>query len=178
MRLTEKSKQYLIIGGPSAGKTTIIGRLKELGYTTVDDTARKLILDSRTPKPTENRAAFQQALIQAQLAAEQASVVNHTVPVFLDGGVFDGCAYYICDNLPVPDIYDTIDSSRYRKAFLLESLDFYVDDGVRYQDAKFTNKITSVLERCYQERAIEVVRVPNLPVANRLKIILSQINLE
>jgi predicted ATPase len=173
--MTEKSQQYVIIGGPSAGKTTIIGSLKELGYTTVHDTARNLILDSRAPRPTADRAAFQQALLQAQLRAEEAAS-NSIVPVFLDGGLFDGCAYYICDNLPVPDIYDTIDGSRYRKAFLLESLDFFVDDGVRYQDMKFTNAITSVLERSYRDRAVDVVRVPNLPVANRLQMILSQIN--
>jgi predicted ATPase len=175
--MAEKSQHYVIIGGPSSGKTTIIESLKELGYATVDDTARNLLLDSRVPRPTANRASFQQILLQEQLKAEK-NAGDSTAPVFLDGGLFDGCAYYICDNLPVPDLYDTIDSSRYRKAFLLESLDFFVDDGVRYQDVNFTNAITYVLEQCYRGRAVEVVRVPNLPVANRLKMILSQINLD
>jgi predicted ATPase len=171
---SQQSQQYVIIGGPSAGKTTIIKSLKQLGYATVDDAARILLLDSRITRPTVDRGAFQQALLQAQLSAEQATI-NSVSPTFLDGGVFDGCAYYICDKLKVPNIYDSIDSSRYRKAFLLESLDFFVDDGVRYQNVDFTNAITSILEGCYLDRAIEVVRVPNLPVAKRLELILSEI---
>ena len=167
--------RYVFIGGPSTGKTTVIKELHSRGFSTIDETARRLLEDSSIVKPTIDRDTFQKEVFKQQLLAEREheALEQDEAPCFLDGGIFDGCAYYLCDGMPIPPMFDTVSGARYRRAFLFEKLDRFVHDGVRYQQEEFVTRITEAMEHCYSQRGVEVTRVPNLSVNRRTEFILA-----
>jgi predicted ATPase len=156
----------VITGGPSVGKTTIISLLRERGYPVVDEQATQIIKEGKI-LPWVDRDLFQQEVLRRQIAVES-PYINSETPVFLDRGLFDGEAYYICDGLPTPPVFQTMPQSRYAMALLIEELPFFDNNGVRFEDIEFTRKITPVIEKCYTSRGIHVERVPALPPKERV----------
>jgi len=168
--------QVVITGGPSVGKTTLFNMLKASGFIGIDEIAAQVIKEGKVPAPWIDREAFQQEVFQRQLLSEEQTLNSQSI-CFLDRGAFDGAAYYICDGLPVPTAFDTIDGSRYSLVFLLEELPVFEEDGVRFENLEFTQRITPVLEQCYSNRGVQVIRVPCLPPDERLSFVLDKVGL-
>lgn len=164
----------VITGGPSVGKTTIITLLKERGYTVVDEQATKLIKEGEI-LPWVDRVAFQEEVLKRQIAVEAPHLGSES-PVFLDRGLLDGEAYYLCDNMQPPAIFQTLPTSRYAMALLIEELPFFDNNGIRFEDLEFTRKITPVIEKCYTRRGIQVERIPALPPKERVDFALRIVN--
>ncbi|HEY9755618.1 MAG TPA: ATP-binding protein [Oculatellaceae cyanobacterium] len=169
------TERYVIIGGPSSGKTTVVEKLAELGYATVAESARLILEEMRLADPRPVRDAFQCEVFRRQLDAE-ARILDGVKTSFLDGGIFDGCAYYLNDGLDVPSMFDTVDGSRYSQAFLFEPLDVFVQDGIRYQNAESSRHVAELLFQCYEARGIAVERVPNASIEERVHAILNRVN--
>jgi len=150
--------RIVITGGPSVGKTTIVNLLEIMGYKVVHELATKIIKEGKYA-PWIDRHKFQGEVLRRQLAAE-ASILDFDNPIFLDRGAFDGEAYYIADELPIPPSFSTIDPTLYDLAFLIEELSFFDQNEVRREDLEFTLKLSKILEECYTSRNIKVVRVP------------------
>jgi predicted ATPase len=132
--------------------------LRERGYPVVDEQATQIIKEGQI-LPWVDRDAFQQEVLRRQLAVES-SFAGSENPVFLDRGLFDGEAYYICDNMKPPAVFQSLPQARYALALLIEELPFFDNNGVRFEDLEFTRKITPVIESCYTSRGIKVERVP------------------
>ena len=115
--------------------------------------------------PWVDRDAFQKEVLRRQLEVEAPHVHSKEV-VFLDRGLFDGEAYYISDELPIPNVFDTMPAARYSLALLIEELPFFDNNGVRFEDLEFTRKLTPIVEGCYTRRNVPVARIPALePIA-------------
>ena len=164
----------VITGGPSVGKTTIISMLKERGYAVVSEQATQIIKEGDF-LPWVDRDRFQKEVLRRQLAVES-EFADADRPVFLDRGLFDGEAYYICDGLPIPSIFSTMQASRYALALLIEELPFFDHNGVRFEDLDFTRKFTPVVERCYTSRNVKVERVPAKPPEERVDLVLQLVH--
>lgn len=164
----------VITGGPSVGKTTIITLLREQGFPIVEEQATKLIREGEI-LPWVDRHAFQKEVLRRQLDVEMPFASSET-PVFLDRGLFDGEAYYMCDGLEPPSIFQNLPPSRYSLALLIEELPFFDNNGVRFEDIEFTRKITPVIEQCYKRRGIRVERIPALPPQERVDFVLKTVN--
>ncbi len=163
----------VITGGPSVGKTSIIVELAQRGYKVVEEFATQIIKEG-TVLPWVDRMAFQEEVLRRQLKAE-AHLINYRQNVFLDRGLFDGEAYYIYDQLEIPEIFSKLNASVYSIAFLIEELPFFDQTDVRREDIEFTRALTKVLESCYDSRGVEVVRVPAMPVKERTDFVIEQL---
>ena len=137
--------RVVITGGPSVGKTTIVKILEEKGYRVVHEIATRLIKEGKI-LPWDDRARFQAEVLRRQLEAES-SLLEFDLITFLDRGAFDGEAYYRCDDLPVPPTFSM----------------------------EFTEKITCMIEKCYAERNIKVLRVPFMAPEDRVRYILAEV---
>lgn len=164
----------VITGGPSVGKTTIISMLRERGYAVVSEQATQIIKEGEV-LPWVDRARFQQEVLRRQLDAE-APYVGSDVPIFLDRGLFDGEAYYISDGMPIPEAFQNLPADRYSLALLIEELEFFDNNGVRFEDLEFTRKITPIIENCYTSRNIPVARIPAMPPEERVDFVLGVVN--
>lgn len=125
--------------------------------------------------PWVDRDAFQREVLRRQLLEEEKHF-GSTVPIFLDRGLFDGEAYYISDEMPIPGIFTELPPSRYAMALLIEELEFFDNNGVRFEDLEFTRKITPIIERCYTSRDVPVARVPAMPPVDRVEYVLKLVN--
>lgn len=171
--------KFVITGGPSVGKTTIVNGLQDLngagcGFKVVQEIATAVIKEGII-LPWVDRQKFQAEVLRRQLSAE-ASNLDFDCPLILDRGLFDGEAYYIYDKLPIPPAFSTLDASQYAIAFLIEPLDFFEETDVRRENLKFTREISVILEHCYASRNVKVVRIPAAPPKERIDMVKSIID--
>jgi predicted ATPase len=165
--------KFVITGGPSTGKTTIVNGLANRGFRVVHEIATAVIEEGKI-LPWEDRIKFQAEVLRRQQSAE-ASILDFDRPVILDRGLFDGEAYYIVDKLPIPQAFGSLDASQYALAFLVEPLDFFDETDVRRENLEFTREISVVLEHCYTSRNVKVVHVPAMPPTERINFVHSQV---
>lgn len=154
--------------------------MRERGYAIVNEQATQIIKEGDI-LPWVDRNAFQQEVLRRQLAVESDHLASDE-PIFLDRGLFDGEAYYISDNLPIPSVFHNLPRNRYAMALVIEELQFWDDNGVRFENLEFTRKITPIIENCYTSRGIPAARIPALPPEERvdyvLKVVMAQLEAE
>jgi len=172
-----ESRWYVITGGPSSGKTTIISKLTEIGYQTVPESSRLLIDKGMTEGKTleeirVNEKEFQLKVLEMKISFENELPKDKTV--FLDRGIPDTIAYFQLYGFDVQEILETCLEKRYRKIFFLEPLAFE-KDYARIEDEKTAKKLNELIKNAYTELGYEVVSVPNMPIEERVKFIMSKL---
>lgn len=170
---------YVISGGPSSGKSTTIGILKERGYRVTQEQARAIIeeemLKGRSLAEIRGDAeTFQHNILMRQIEIESKLDPNHIV--FLDRGIPDGLAYAAFLKLNEdPELPHASMNARYRKVFILDLLPLH-DDGSRIEDRESQQQIHDHLIDVYETFGFDVVRVPALEKEERVDFILSQLS--
>lgn len=167
---------YVITGGPSSGKTTIVNKLKALGYYTTEETARILINKSLAKGITledlrKDEASFQSRILEMKLRLERRLPCTKTI--FLDRGVPDTIAYYRLFGFDVESVIE-MSRNRYRRIFFLDQLPFD-SDYARIEDDATAKKISNLILRAYKNLGYDVVRIPVMPVGERANLILSKL---
>lgn len=168
---------YVLTGGPCCGKTTQIKRLAELGYWTLPESSAQLIQEGES-HPLKCLREFQLALWQRQAAQEAVAAARSSElnePVFLDRSLLDGIAYMRTCGHEVPDFMHQVSTRHYRAAFILSTLETWVDDGIRFESAEFSRSIASQIAIVYQEKNVQTYFVPALPIAEVTQFILALI---
>ncbi len=169
---------YVITGGPSSGKTTTVNLLQARGYKTTIEHARHYIDTQRVTGKTieeikQNQVAFQQAVLDMQIAQEQEISPNEIV--FLDRAIPDALAYYRFLNLPEDEkIQKAIQNASYKKIFILAPVPF-VSDYARTEDETAQKKIHQLLTDVYESLPFPVIHVPVLPPEERVDFILQNL---
>ncbi len=172
---------YVIPGGPSSGKTTMIRLLAQRGYHTTIEHARHFIDTQRVTGRTvaeirANQREFQRSVLMMQLRQEQALDPNQLC--FLDRALPDSLAYYRYLGLePEPELLDALKTASYRKVFALDLLPL-ARDYARAEDSLAQSRIHALLLEVYEGLGCPVERVPVLPVEERLDYILSRVDTE
>ena len=95
--MKNRTNWYVITGGPSTGKTTVVNLLAEKGYNTAIEHARHYIETMSIGGKTvaeirENKLEFQQGVLKMQI--EQEAKLDPEEAVFLDRAIPDALAYY------------------------------------------------------------------------------------
>ena len=169
---------YVITGGPSSGKSTVIRELHDRGYKTLLESARyymelQMINGRDLAEIQLRQSQLQHKVLNLQIDNERK--LEPTQLTFLDRAAPDSLAYYYYLGLP-PDekLVKWLETARYKKVFVLDLLPI-VDDGVRVEDAKAQHEIHEALIKVYRERGDEVVTVPVLPPKERADFILAHL---
>ena len=161
--MVKEVTKIVLTGGPCCGKTTLIEALAKKGHSVMDEVARELIAQGITPK----LPSFQEAIYDLQL--ERESVLNGLV--FLDRGVCDCFAYA---NFYGNQINRSDTQRDYSKVFLLDRFPFEAD-GERVESGEGeAERIHNLIETAYLEGGYDLVRVPVLPVGERVDFILRE----
>ncbi len=169
---------YVLTGGPCAGKTTLIEALAARGFRTVPEAARLFIEreQSRGRSLDEIRAdeiAFQRALIPLKVAMQ--GDASRGAPVFFDRGMHDSAAYIArLTDERFPEVEDAVRNSAYDAVFLLDRLP-YSTDGVRTETDAEAKRIQTFIENAYRAAGFSPIRVPVLPLQERIEFVLSNI---
>jgi len=168
---------YVITGGPSSGKTTVLKELAKMGYVIYPEAARVFIDKEMAkvktlPEIRGNEAKFQRKVLKIKIDVEKSAPMDKIV--FFDRAIPDSIAYYQVVGLDSSEVLKFCQKGRYRKIFLFEQLPFD-QDYARIEDGKTIKKLNKLLKESYENLGYEVIEIPAMPVEERLKKILSEI---
>ena len=159
---------YVITGGPSTGKTTVINMLQEKGYKTTIEHARHYIDTMRDEGETveeirNNKRKFQLGVLDMQI--EQEAEIQPK----------DALAYYRFLKLEVDDLLTkAIQKAHYKKIFILDRLPL-INDYARLENENDQIKIHRLITEVYEDLGFPIVFVPVLPPDERVEFILNNI---
>ncbi|BDS11183.1 AAA family ATPase [Aureispira anguillae] len=172
---------FIITGCASAGKTTLINYLAELGYLCHEEVSRKVIkkqlLQESSAVPWEDTEQFCH-LVFKEMAKIPLPLSKS--PCFMDRGLPDLIAYLKAVDAAVPpEYYAALKNANYAPiAFLLEpNQAIYVNDSERqesYEEAVF---FFNAIKKTYQLLGFKLYSIPLMPVGLRAKFVLKIIEL-
>jgi len=169
------TKKYVLTGGPSCGKTTLLDALEVRGYNILKEVARG-VLKEREDKPLNyNEHLTRQKLIFG-LQVEQEKNLEGEV-AFLDRGIIDNFAYQVhllCGIIPE---YAELAKKHpmYDQVFVLDRLPFE-NDGLRIEkDDSEAQELHDSIIHFYQSFGYSPVFVPVMGIEARVDFILDHI---
>ena len=169
--MTETHPWYVLTGGPCAGKTTLVREFEADGIKVIHESARVIIEEGLSAgKTLEEIRADPAAFTAAIIARDVANLSRHlgTERVFFDRSILDNIAYHRILNLtPSAELLAAAERAAFRKVFLLDLLDYRLDEA-RNETPEEARRIQDALETAYREYGIPVVKVPVLPVEERV----------
>lgn len=172
-----KYNWYVITGGPSSGKTTLIKELSKLGFITCPETARILIdkgiRGGKSVKEIRgDEAGFQRKVLKMKLEKEKKMPKDKIV--FFDRAIPDSIAYYQICGLDPKEVLKFCPRKRYKKVFFLEQLCFD-RDYARTENRKTIQKLNHLLKESYKNLGYKAIPIPSISARDRIKKILKEI---
>lgn len=174
-----KSNWYIITGGPSSGKTTVLKELSKLGYIIYPEAARvfidKEMAKGKTLKEIRgNEAEFQRKVLKIKIDVEKSAPKDKIV--FFDRAIPDSIAYYQICGLDPKEVLKFCKKKVYKKIFFFEKLPLE-NDYARVEDSKTIKKLNKLLKESYKNLGYEVINIPARPVKERVQKILREIEI-
>jgi predicted ATPase len=171
---------YVITGGPSTGKTTLLLELEKLGHAIIPEAARTWI-DQNLAKGLSieqmraDEKMFQEDIARLKQKIESAHPADTLT--FLDRGMHDTLAYLRHYGFGIEDwIQKAVEGSHYKKVFVLEPLAAFQKDYARTEDQDFTQKLTKLLHDAYKEYGMKPISVPAMPITQRVAFVLEHVD--
>ena len=177
-----KKEIVVITGGPGTGKTTIIDKLIEEGYTCFPEISRQITLEAKKQGIEqlflEKPLLFSELLLEGRRKQHEQALIDKTEIVFLDRGIPDILAYmhYIGDSYPA--FFDlACKEHSYTKVFILPPWEeIYESDEARYENFEQAKLIFNHLHETYKNFGYELIEVPSGTVEERIQYILNQLS--
>ena len=173
------SNWYVITGGPSSGKSTVIRALKDMGYKTTIEFARHYIdlqrMNGRTTEEIRmNQRQFQHKVLNLQVNLERR--LDPTEQIFFDRALPDEEAYYKYFHLePDEKLVECLNSATYKKIFIMDLLPLD-SDYARTEDRQAQLDLHQLIIDVYTKRGEPIVFVPVLPVKERVQFVLDHLD--
>jgi len=168
---------YVITGGPSTGKTTLLTELEKLGYKTLPEAARSWI-DENLAKGVSveqlraNEQHFQEDVVRLKQRIE--ARLDPSEILFFDRGMHDTIAYMQFYHYNIEPWVEAFTAhAQYKKVFLLEPLRQYTQDYARTEDKDFTEHITKLLRDSFATHGMEPIYVPAVSPKERVAFVLA-----
>jgi len=176
------NRWYVITGGPSTGKTSLLAELNRLGHHTIPEAARTVIDQAIARGLTVQQLRADEKSFQEEVTRLKEQTEAHHDPktsTFFDRGMHDTLAYLRHYGFTVEQwVKELAQNSRYQKVFLLEPLPTYEQDYARTENSDFVTNVHQLLHDTYAEYDMVPVPVRAASLQERVGIILDHINRE
>ncbi|MBW2566841.1 MAG: ATP-binding protein [Deltaproteobacteria bacterium] len=168
---------YVVTGAPSSGKTTLVRELEKLGYRVVHEVARAHIEQQMARGQTleevrADKKSFENSILNAKIAIE--AKLSKDEVIILDRAIPDSIAYFEVAGLDTKGAIVKSPRNRYKKVFLLDRLPYQADHA-RIEDIQTAVSLDQGLEQSYRMLGYDVIRVAVMPIEDRTKLILKEI---
>jgi predicted ATPase len=175
-----RNNWYVVTGGPSTGKTTLLNILEQKGHKIFAEAARDVIDERLAQGLTLKQIRKDEKKFQMEvLKRKQETESKHSSDIltFFDRGMHDTLAYMRFYGWEVEKALEKeIHKSKYRKVFLLDPLPKYEQDYARTEGEEFKNKINELLRQDYEKAGMEVIHVPFDKPEERAQFVLDHID--
>ena len=167
------TRKIVITGGPGTGKSSVIGALRDRGYTTIDEAAMPIKEAEQRKKeaglpyilPENDNAGFQRLIYSRQIELER----NAYGTTFVDRGLIDNIGYCRRFNTAIaPELELLCKSVAYEKVFIMDPLpsSCYKNECARDESAQESAHLGELIGQAYQDYGHKIVRVPYMDGAN------------
>ena len=174
------NKRIVLAGGPGTGKTSVINALKKERFYCFEEAAREIFNKFKlkgSDFKTDPIKISENIFDKRKHDFESANLINcRESVVFYDRGIHEITAYLnsiskstkYWDKVPFKYNYDLI--------FLFEPWkEIYKKDENRIEDFSDAEKISPFIVKVYRESQINMIKVPNFSVKERVKFILNNL---
>jgi predicted ATPase len=166
-----KNKKIIISGPPGSGKTSIINKLKNLGYLCFSEvTPPKLDLSKSKNKLKLSEYLFEQRIHQYYS--------NNIKLSFYDRSIIDVVAYMNYWKMEYPNKWDKqINDLQYsKKVFYTPSWkSIYIQSEVRQETFSEATKIDIFLRQAYHSFNYEIIELPKKNIDHRVNFIINSL---
>ncbi|WP_111707915.1 AAA family ATPase [Lutibacter citreus] len=174
--------KIVITGGPGTGKSTVINKLNEDGYSCMPEISREVTLNARKNGVDQlfltKPLLFSELLLEGRINQYMEAEKKNAELVFFDRGIPDVHAYMNYISIDYPSSY-VVKSNlyRYNYIFLMPPWEeIYISDNERYENFEQALAIHNHLKRTYKELNYSIIEVPFGTVEKRTNFILDYIN--
>ena len=177
-----KNNFHIISGGPGVGKTTLINELRQAGFLTAEEEARRIIKNQLTiggdGLPWRNKVLYAQLMFDASVRIfEKIKNDNFTGPIYFDRGILDTVCYMNMENIPVSrEAVEVIHKCMYNKnVFILPPWkEIYETDSERKQSWNEALSTFDKMKETYLEYGYNVIEVPRVSVLERRQFVVEK----
>jgi predicted ATPase len=172
--LIHKPDCFAVTGGPGAGKTTLMRRLRALGETCVEESARLLIQEAALagrPRPLDGELG--PLMLERDLAAFHAAQGR----TFFDRSLVDAWATATLGGRSSPEADEAVNTCRYnRTAFIAPPwAEIYVQDAERIQTWSHAKMVFEMCAAAYEAAGYDLVELPLTPPEARARFVLDAV---
>lgn len=187
-------RKYVLTGGTSVGKTTVIDILSKLGYATFPEFSRAIINEELKKEngvlPWINPTVFQDMYAKRQIVEEN-EIEKYLRPIgtheqfsetiFMDRCIIDGIGFCQYTKVAIPkEIDEHVQELRtagldYDIIFILEPLEQYHFDEGRVLKPEESLAIHGLIEKSYKDYGYSLISVPFMSPEERVKFILEKL---
>jgi predicted ATPase len=169
-----KNTNWIVVTGPpSSGKTTLIDALQEKGYITSPEIAREMIVECSKQRLHSKIESFQREILAITCRREHFLDIGQRI--FFDRGIPDSIAYFNYNHLDPEDAVRAARFRRYQHVFYCEGLPV-IQDGVRKESEAGAKVLGKLILDAYRLMKYEPIILPVLSVAERVELILKNID--
>jgi predicted ATPase len=183
--MTENTERlFVITGGPSSGKSTLVGALGDAGYGRSVEAGRGVIRDQMTiagrALPWVDSLAFAELMLSWEMRSYHLAQ-DHRGAVFFDRGVPDVVGYLRLLGLPMPEHIDRAAAIfRYnRRVFIAPPWqEIFANDHERKQSWDEAVRTYEAMFATYTAYGYEFVEIPRVSVSERVRFILQNAGID
>ena len=174
-------QKIVFIGGPGTGKTTVLNKLKTLGYNCMPEVSREVTLQAQKEGIEQlfltEPLLFSEKLLEGREKQYLEASKNDSAIVFFDRGIPSVHAYMRYFKTEFPDVFiQKSKEYKYTKIFhFLPWEEIYTSDNERYETFEESLIISTFLHEAYKELGYEIINVPFGSVEERCDFILNSL---
>jgi len=171
---------FVLTGGPSVGKTSLLEALHHYGFKTIPEDARRIIKEQMQiggdALPWHNKQKYADLMLEAALKSysEQQKCVEKS-PVFFDRGHLDSICYMKMEQLKIDEEHlKIVRECPYQNVFILPPWEeIYTTDSERKQSWEEVLYTHEMMKQTYIEFGYFPIEVPKVSVNDRVDFILN-----
>jgi predicted ATPase len=176
-------KRYVLTGGPSSGKSSLLFGIEKLyGAAIIHEAAEDVIKYSQAMGDAEPWISedFQDRVLRLQLQRERHVAKSLPEQVFIDRGIIDGLAYFQIakreTSFELESAMVNLARNPYDKIFLIENLGNCRTNQVRRENLDEALLLERLQEENYLAQGYEVVRIGPAPLGKRIQMLMAELH--
>ncbi|MFK5971716.1 MAG: ATP-binding protein [Flavobacteriaceae bacterium] len=178
-------KRIVVTGGPSTGKTSVIQKLEEMGFSCMEEIIRamtvkekkEVVFKTNPIVSVTDPLKFNLKILGGRIEQHQHAQEKNADIIFFDRGIPDVLAYMDCFGQNYGQEFESAcERYRYDLVFLMPPWrEIHIEDEQRFETYEESLRIHNCLRNAYETFGYTLIEVPKLSIEKRIDFILQNL---